>query len=61
VIAAMVIEVAFKGNLAGKEHIAALVAVVVLYTISILRHRRRHRHRRPGSGRTGSGFPPIQS
>ena len=61
VIAAMVIEVAFKGNLAGKEHIAALVAVLVLYRISILRHRRRHRHRRPGSGRTGSGFPPIQS
>jgi hypothetical protein len=61
VIAAMVIEVAFKGNLAGKEHIAALVAVLVLYGISILRHRRRHRHRRPGSGRTGSGFPPIQS
>lgn len=63
----MVIEVAFKGNLAGKEHIAALAAVFMLYGISILRHRHRHHHRRcrlhrrPGRGRTGSGFPPIQS
>lgn len=59
----MMIEVAFKGNLAGKEHIAALAAVFVLYGISILRHRHRYRrrHRRPGRGRTGSGFPPIQS
>ncbi|MFK0021433.1 hypothetical protein [Streptomyces sp. NPDC090798] len=67
VVAAMVVEVAFKGNLAGKEHIAALAAVFVLYGISILRHRQRyrrrhrHRHRRPGRDRTGSGFPPIQS
>lgn len=61
VIAAMVVEVALKENLAGKEHIAALAAVFVLYGISVLRHRRTHR--RPGSGRTGSGsgFPPIQS
>lgn len=59
VIAAMVIEVSAKGNLAGKEHIAALAAVFLLYGISILRHR--HRHRRPGRDRAGSGLPPIQS
>ncbi|WP_405879286.1 hypothetical protein OG762_11885 [Streptomyces sp. NBC_01136] len=61
VIAAMVVEVTVKENLAGKEHIAALAAVFVLYGISMLRHR--HGHRRPGRERTGSGsgLPPIQS
>ncbi|WLW55659.1 hypothetical protein [Streptomyces sp. YU58] len=56
VIAAMVVEVALKGNLAGKEHLAAIAAVLVLCGVSALRQRR-------SRGRTGagSGLPPIQS
>ncbi|MER7682344.1 hypothetical protein [Streptomyces sp. NPDC096934] len=69
VIVAMTVEVTVKGNLAGREHIAALAVALVLCGISALRHprrrRRRHRrrHRRPGGSRTGSGsgFPPIRS
>ncbi|QFZ76777.1 hypothetical protein GFH48_29070 [Streptomyces fagopyri] len=66
VIAAMAVEVTLKGNLAGREHIAALAAALVLCGISALRHRRRRRrrrHRRPGGSRAGrgSGFPPIMS
>ncbi|MGW7048718.1 hypothetical protein ACWGDT_39860 [Streptomyces avermitilis] len=45
VIASMVIEVALKGNLAGKEHLAAIAAVFVLCGISALRHRRAVRAR----------------
>jgi hypothetical protein len=62
VIAAMVVEVALKENLAGKEHLAAIAAVLVLCGVSALRHRRSG-HRRPGRARTGSGsgLPPIQS
>ncbi|MEU6146729.1 hypothetical protein ABZ848_41080 [Streptomyces sp. NPDC047081] len=56
VAAAMVVEVMLKGNLAGKEHLAAIVAVVGLIGLSALR--RRHRRSRSGCG---SGFPPIQS
>ncbi|MGI5454156.1 hypothetical protein ACQEWB_13455 [Streptomyces sp. CA-249302] len=56
VAAAMVVEVMLKGNLAGKEHLAAIGAVVLLIGISALRHR--HRRSRTGSG---SGFPPIRS
>ncbi|MFC8519645.1 hypothetical protein [Streptomyces sp. NPDC057257] len=56
VAAAMVVEVMLKGNLAGKEHLAAIVAVVALIGLSALRHR----HRRSRTG-VGSGFPPIQS
>ncbi|MCX4909333.1 hypothetical protein [Streptomyces sp. NBC_00878] len=57
VVAAMVVEVLFKENLAGKEHLAAIAAVLVLCAISGLRHRP------PGRDRTGSGsgLPPIQS
>ncbi|MFE5139045.1 hypothetical protein ACFRDV_15465 [Streptomyces fagopyri] len=66
VIASMAVEVTLKGNLAGREHIAALAAALVLCGISALRHRRRRRrrrHRRPGGSRAGrgSGFPPIMS
>ncbi|MET7703922.1 hypothetical protein [Streptomyces sp. NPDC005485] len=57
VIAAMVIEVAVKENLAGKEHLAAIAAVLVVCALSALRHRRPGRER-AGSG---SGLPPIQS
>lgn len=52
VIAAMVIEVLLKRNLAGKEHLAAIAAVLLLCGISALRHRR---------ATTGSGLPPIRS
>jgi hypothetical protein len=41
VIAAMVVEVLLKDNLAGKEHLAAIAAVLMLCGISELRHRRR--------------------
>jgi hypothetical protein len=63
VIAAMLVEVAFKDNLAGKEHLAAIAAVLVVCGVSALRHRRHRRHRPPGSERagSGSGLPPIQS
>ncbi|MFF9766425.1 hypothetical protein ACIGXF_02025 [Streptomyces sp. NPDC053086] len=68
VTAAMVVEVLLKENLAGKEHLAALMAVGLLCLLAALRHRSRSR---PGptrshrwSGRRagpGSGLPPIQS
>ena len=51
-IAAMVVEVAVKENLAGREHLAAIVAVLVLCGVSAPRHRR---------ATTGSGLPPIKS
>jgi hypothetical protein len=41
VIAAMVVEVLLKDNLAGKEHLAAIAAVLMLCGISEVRHRRR--------------------
>ncbi|GGT01844.1 hypothetical protein GCM10010206_75510 [Streptomyces cinerochromogenes] len=73
---AMVAEVLLKENLAGKEHLAALMAVGLLCLLAALRQRRRSlpgRARRPwgpgGSGQRwpgrragrGSGLPPIQS
>ncbi|MEU0003767.1 hypothetical protein ABZ079_05500 [Streptomyces sp. NPDC006314] len=77
VTAAMVVEVLVKENLAGKEHLAALIAVGALCLVVALRHGHGHGHEhgpggylrrsrrgqwRPGS-RTGrgSGLPPIQS
>ncbi|WP_051789678.1 hypothetical protein [Streptomyces sp. NRRL S-1022] len=65
---AMVVEVLVKENLAGKEHLAALMAVGLLCLLAALRHQRAGRPHRPGrhlwSGRRagrGSGLPPIQS
>lgn len=52
VIVAMVVEVLLKENLAGKEHLAAIAAVLVLCGISELRQRR---------AGTASGLPPIRS
>jgi hypothetical protein len=43
VTGAMAIEVMLKGNLAGKEHLAAIIAVGLLCLASALRHRRRGR------------------
>uniref|UniRef100_A0AAU2AA05 Integral membrane protein n=1 Tax=Streptomyces sp. NBC_00093 TaxID=2975649 RepID=A0AAU2AA05_9ACTN len=57
VIVAMVVEVILKDNLAGKEHLAAIVAVLVLCGVSTLRHGRTT-GARAGSG---SGLPPIRS
>ncbi|MFF3610947.1 hypothetical protein [Streptomyces sp. NPDC002580] len=57
VIAAMVAEVLVKDNLAGKEHLAAIAAVLVLCCVSAARHRWSGRER-AGSG---SGLPPIHS
>ncbi|MFI1719988.1 hypothetical protein [Streptomyces sp. NPDC020489] len=52
VIVAMVVEVLLKDNLAGKEHLAAIAAVLVLCGIRGLRHRRAD---------NASGLPPIRS
>jgi len=49
VIASMVVEVLIKENLAGKEHLAAIAAVLVVCGISAVRHRR------PGRERTARG------
>lgn len=57
VILAMVVEVLLKANLAGKEHLAAIVAVLVLCGASAMRQRRTAGVR---SG-SGSGLPPIRS
>jgi hypothetical protein len=40
VIVAMVVEILFKNNLAGKEHLAAIAAVLVLVTVVAWRERR---------------------
>lgn len=66
VIAAMVVEVVFKNNLAGKEHLAAIVAVLILCGFTALRDRRRRLRAHRGQDlRTGagvrSGAPPIRS
>jgi hypothetical protein len=57
VIAAMVAELVLKENLAGKEHIAAIGAVLMLCGMSALRHQ----WRSAGRVGCGSGLPPIQS
>ncbi|WP_409240011.1 hypothetical protein [Streptomyces sp. PA5.6] len=49
----MVVEVLFKDNLAGKEHLAAIAAVLVLCAVSAARHR--------GGGNRSGVKPPIQS
>ncbi|MGW2176931.1 hypothetical protein ACWCXX_02335 [Streptomyces sp. NPDC001732] len=61
VVAAMVVEVLVKDNLAGKEHLAAIAVVLVPCVGTTLRARRRPRQDlRPGSG-VRSGAPPIRS
>ncbi|MFJ7072741.1 hypothetical protein [Streptomyces sp. NPDC098781] len=56
VIAALVVEVVLDPNLAGKEHLAAVAAVLVLCAVAAVRQRRS----RARSG-AASGAPPIQS
>ncbi len=55
-IVAMVVEVILKDNLAGKEHLAAIVAVLVLCGVPATRHRLTG----VWAG-LGSGLPPIRS
>ncbi|MFG2720310.1 hypothetical protein ACGFW5_18740 [Streptomyces sp. NPDC048416] len=61
VVASMIVEVVLKNNLAGKEHVAALIAVAAICWITWTRQNRRRR--RDQGRRTGSlsGAPPIQS
>ncbi|MGF0172118.1 hypothetical protein ACQF36_16955 [Streptomyces sp. Marseille-Q5077] len=56
VIAAMVVEVVLEENLAGKEHLAAIAAVLVLCALAAVRQRRSR-----ARGGSTSGAPPIQS
>ncbi|MEV0748073.1 hypothetical protein AB0I75_23155 [Streptomyces sp. NPDC050273] len=59
VIVAMVVEVAVKDNLAGREHLAAIAAALVLCAVPALRGRcRQGLGERAG---TRSGAPPIRS
>ncbi|MDQ0944054.1 hypothetical protein [Streptomyces sp. V1I1] len=59
VIVSMVVEVLVKDNLAGKEHLAAIAAVLVVCVLSALRRRRLRRQRLRAGSR--SGAPPIRS
>ncbi|MET8740932.1 hypothetical protein [Streptomyces sp. NPDC004728] len=60
VIAAMVAEMVLKNNLAGKEHLVAIAAVLLLCVRAPRRDLPRDQGLRPGSG-TRSGAPPIRS
>ncbi|WP_189540654.1 hypothetical protein [Streptomyces gelaticus] len=60
VIAAMVVEVVLKNNLAGKEHLVAIAAVLVICVRAPRRYRSRDQGLRPEAG-TRSGAPPIRS
>jgi hypothetical protein len=62
VIVAMVVEVLVKENLAGKEHLAAIAAVLALCGVSALRRRQRRSAVRAGSEPfPASGLPPSHS
>ncbi|WP_329262984.1 hypothetical protein [Streptomyces pseudovenezuelae] len=54
VIAAMVVEVLAKENLAGREHLAAIAAMLAVCGLSAARHR----HAR-NQEHTNSGLPPL--
>ncbi|MFI1003445.1 hypothetical protein ACIP10_03955 [Streptomyces galbus] len=60
---AMVVEVLVKENLAGREHLAAIAAVLVLYALcgARRRHARCPARQRPRSSGAASGLPPSQS
>ncbi|GAB2953377.1 hypothetical protein [Streptomyces heilongjiangensis] len=60
VVVAMIVEVLVKENLAGKEHLAAIAAVLVLCGLRAVRQRRSARSG-AGGGEGRSGVPPIQS
>ncbi|MFI9610317.1 hypothetical protein ACIHCM_01175 [Streptomyces sp. NPDC052023] len=52
----MVVEVVVKQNLAGKEHLAAIAAVLLLCALTALRQWLSR-----ARARSGSGVPPSQS
>ncbi|WP_426363502.1 hypothetical protein [Streptomyces sp. E-08] len=60
VVVAMAVEVVIKSNLAGKEHLAAIAAVLVLIAVESLRGRRQDGGVEPRRG-TRSWKPPIRS
>ncbi|KPI25962.1 hypothetical protein OV320_7437 [Actinobacteria bacterium OV320] len=59
VIVAMVVEVLLKDNLAGKEHLAAIAAVLVLCAVAETRGRTRGPGRRAGGPRPRHGARPA--
>ncbi|MFE2377211.1 hypothetical protein [Streptomyces sp. NPDC059398] len=65
VIVGMVLELVLKDNLAGKEHLAAILAALALCALTAWRDRRSQRGgppSPPGSAlRPGSGAPPMNS
>ncbi|WP_206310958.1 hypothetical protein [Streptomyces sp. A1499] len=61
VTALMAVELAVKDNLAGKEHLAAIAAVLVLCALRPPRHRRRGGRSGPGGDPASGEKPPIQS
>lgn len=61
VVAAMVGEVLVKNNLAGKEHLAAIAAVLALCAVAEVRNRRRRRAQGRREGGVRSGAPPMNS
>ncbi|MFF8376437.1 hypothetical protein ACF07V_09950 [Streptomyces sp. NPDC015661] len=60
VVVAMVVEVFVKANLAGKEHLAAIAAVLVLIAVRVRRGRGQDGGVEPRPG-TRSWKPPIRS
>ncbi|WP_424215591.1 hypothetical protein ACN20G_19690 [Streptomyces sp. BI20] len=59
VVAAMVGEVLWKNNLAGREHLAAIAAVLLAYAVATpLRRRRAADRARTEAGPAGPGGPP---
>ncbi|MEU3225745.1 hypothetical protein ABZ695_21625 [Streptomyces sp. NPDC006976] len=61
VIAAMAAETVVKDNLAGREHLAAIVAAVALCASPVVRGRRRGGQGLGDGVGTRSGAPPIRS
>ncbi|WP_235023715.1 hypothetical protein [Streptomyces sp. WAC05374] len=58
VVVAMVIEVLVKCNLAGKEHLAAIAAVLVVCAVASWRQRGRSSGGRPSDGGSADGSSP---
>ncbi|MFE3635761.1 hypothetical protein [Streptomyces sp. NPDC059168] len=60
VTAAMVVEVLLKENLAGKEHLAALMGVGILCLAAALRHRHTHRPVPAAPPEPATAPPPVR-